>query len=363
MASELLLNLAFKSNHCTRLKAITDMKKTLLFLSLLTIFSSVFSQNNTEPISFELKGAYMGQKLPGLSPELFAPNIISNGLANRDVAISPDGKEMYFTMHTARFQYAIIVCSKLVNGSWTRPKIVPFATDFRYKYLEPTFSYDGNKLFFVSDMPKDGEGDPIAEDIWVVNRVKGAWGKPYNIGAPVNYEGGDFFPSLTRDSTLYFTRNELEGRISNIYRSRLVDGKYSSPEKLPKQINCGTNRFNAYVSPDESFVVVPAVGVDEGPRRVQYYIVFRNEDDTWQKPLALSSEINTPKGTGWSFYISPDKKYIFYMATKPLAKENYPETLSLDFLHKFSQMPQNGNSDIYWIDAKIIENLRPQTKK
>ena len=30
---------------------------------------------------------------------------------------------------------------------------------------------------------------------------------------------------------------------------------------------------------------------------------------------------------------------------------------------KFSEMPQNGNSDIYWVDAKIIEDLRPQTKE
>ena len=338
------------------------MKKAFFILSLLAVFNSSFAQNKTETFPL-LKGQYMGQKLPGLSPELFAPNIISNGLANRDVAISPDGNEMYFTMHTNRFEYAIIVQSKLVNGIWTKPEIVPFATDSRYKYLEPAFSYDGQKLFFVSDQPKDGSDKPVAEDIWVVDRKNNGWGEPYNIGTPVNYEGGDFFPSLTKDGTLYFTRNELEGRISNIYRSRLVDGKYSSPEKLPKQINCGTNRFNAYVSPDESFVVVPAVGVDEGPRRVQYYIVFRNEDDTWQEPLALNSEINTPKGTGWSFYISPDKKYIFYMASKPLAKANHPESLSVDFLHQFSEMPQNGNSDIYWVDAKIIEDLRPQAKK
>ncbi len=361
MASELLLNLAFKSNHYTR-QAITDMKKTLLILSLLAVFNTAFAQSNLETFPV-LKGSYMGQKLPGLSPELFAPNIISNGLANRDVAISPDGKEMYFTMHTARFQYAIIVCSKLVNGSWTRPEVVPFATDSRYKYLEPALSYDGQKLFFVSDRPKDGSVEPVAEDIWAVDRKNDTWGEPYNLGAPVNFEGGDFFPSLTKDGTLYFTRNELEGRISNIYRSRLVDGKYTNPEKLPQQINCGTNRFNAYVSPDESFVVVPAVGVEKDYRGVHYYIVFRNEDDTWQEPLALSSEINTPKGTGWSFYISPDKKYIFYMATKPLAKENHPKSLSVEFLNKFSEMPQNGNSDIYWVDAKILENLRPKTKK
>ncbi|WP_164977402.1 TolB family protein [Ancylomarina salipaludis] len=336
------------------------MKKALLLLSLLAIFNSVFAQNDTETFPI-LRGPYMGQKLPGLNPEIFAPNIISNGLANRDVAISPDGKEMYFTLHTAKFQYATIVYSKLVKGTWTKPEIVPFARDSRYKYLEPAFSYDGKKLFFVSDQPKDDSGK--AEDIWVVDRKQDSWGEPYNLGAPVNFEGGDFYPSLTKDGTLYFTRDELEGQISNIYRSRLVDGKYTTPQKLPSQINCGTNRFNAYVSPDESFVVVPAIGVEEGFRGVHYYIVFRNDDDSWQEPLPLSSKINTARGTGWSFYISPDKKYIFFMATKPFPKEKQPKNLSLDFLHQFSLMPQNGNSDIYWVDAKILEDLKPQTKK
>jgi len=334
------------------------MKKTLLILSLLVLFNPLFAQIDTVPNFPDLKGPYLGQKAPGATPELFAPGIISNGLGNRDVTISPDGQEMYFTTHTAKFQYASIIFSKQVNGSWIQPELAPFATDSRYKYLEPAFSCDGKKLFFVSDRPKDGIGEPGAEDIWVVDRVNDTWGEPYNLGEPVNFEGGDFFPSLTEDGTLYFTRNELEGRISNIYRSRLVDGQYTTPEKLPEQINCGTNRFNAYVAPDESFVVVPAVGVEDGYNGVHYYIVFRNEDDTWLEPLALGSEINTPRGTGWSFYISPDKKYVFYMATKPLPADKLPKSLSLEFFQNFAEMPQNGNPDIYWMEASSIEDIK-----
>ena len=331
------------------------MKKIRFTLSFLLLFTSLLAQNNVERHFPVLKGPYLGQDTPGLTPELFAPNIISNGLANRDVAISPDGKEMYFSVNTTRHEFATIVFTKQIKGVWTKPEVVDFATDSRYKYIEPAFSYDGKKLFFVSNMPKDGKGEPIAEDIWVVEKVNDGWGKPYNLGKPVNFEGGDFFPSLTKNGTLYFTRNELEGRISNIYRSKLVNGKYSTPEKLPKQVNCGTNRFNAYIAPDESFMIVPAVGAEDGYKGVHYYIVYRNKDDSWQEPRVLSSQINTAKGTGWSFYISPDMKYIFYMASKQQDRETQPKSLSIDFLEEFSLMPQNGNSDIYWVDAKILE--------
>ncbi len=46
----------------------------------------------------ELRGPYLGQKLPGMEPEVFAPGIVSTGLATRDVALTPDGEELYFSV-------------------------------------------------------------------------------------------------------------------------------------------------------------------------------------------------------------------------------------------------------------------------
>ena len=46
----------------------------------------------------ELRGPYLGQEPPGLEPEIFAPGIVSTGLATRDIAITPDGGELYFSV-------------------------------------------------------------------------------------------------------------------------------------------------------------------------------------------------------------------------------------------------------------------------
>lgn len=337
------------------------MRKILLFTLMgVAVINFCFSQKNSKfPV---LKGDYLGQKVPSDTPEIFAPGIISNGLANRDVTISPDGKQMFFGVHTTDFSFASILVSKQIKGQWTKPEVVEFATDPRYFYLEPALSFDGQKMFFLSNMPKDSTDNPADEDIWAVDRVGEGWGKPYNLGAPINTEGREFYPSTTKDGTLYFTRAEKGQRVHFIYRSRLVDGKYSTPEKLPEQVNCGANRFNAYVAMDESYMVVPAAGIEGGQGGIDYYIVFRNDDDTWQEPINMGDKINSPTGGEWSFYVSPDNKYIFYMATKTVSPQKLPKVLNADFFMNMQISPENGNADIYWVDAKVIENLRVSRK-
>lgn len=329
-----------------------------LFLAINPGFSQEKEKNNSDfPI---LRGPYLGQKPPGMTPEIFAPGIISNGLSNRDVAISPDRKEMYFGLHTPDFKYATILVTKQIDGIWTKPEVAPFASDPRYIYLEPALGCGGKKLFFLSNMPKDNTDSPGDEDIWVVDKINNKWGKPYNLGKPINSDGKEFYPSITENGTIYFTRADKGQRIHYIYRSRLIEGKYTTSEKLPKQVNWGTNRFNAYVAADESFVVVPAIGVKGGLGGVDYYIVFRNKDDSWEEPINMGPKINSPTGAEWSFYVSPDKKYIFYMATKGPAKEHEPKILNFDFFLNLSSVPQNGNPDIYWVDSKIIEEIKPK---
>lgn len=64
---------------------------------------------------------------------------------------------------------------------------------------------DGNRLFFYSHRnPKLG-----VVDIWTVARgIDGQWGKPENLGAPVNTPGIDFGPGLSGDGQiLFFSRD------------------------------------------------------------------------------------------------------------------------------------------------------------
>lgn len=332
--------------------------KTHLFIIVLSILSSIVYGQNETTVFLNLSGDYLGQKPPTDSAIVFAPNIISDGSVNRDVTISNDGKEMFFGLSSIGFQFATIISTKKVNGMWTKPEVVSFAKDPRYHYLEPMLSSDGTKLFFISDMPKDGGIEPSDDDIWVVDRKNDGWGTPYNLGSPVNTDGDEFFPSIAKNGNIYFTRQKKGERESFIYKSQIVNGKYQLPQKLPSQINCGRDRFNATVSPDETFIIIPTVGMKDGYGGVDYYITFKDKNDKWSEPINMGPKINSVRGREWSLYLTPDLKYIFFMTSRRLELNTHKEELSVDFFNKLSNSPANGNSDIYWISASILKDLK-----
>jgi hypothetical protein len=93
---------------------------------------------------------------------------------------------------------------------------------------------------------------------------------------------------------------------------------------------------------------------------IDYYITFRNEDDTWTGPINMGEQVNTARGGEFSPYVSRDGKYFFFMASRSIPEERVPETLTYDFLQEVYKGSQNGNADIYWIDAGFIQDLRPE---
>ena len=336
--------------------------KSLILLTVLSavVFSGCQQKSNLQKFP-ALSGEYFGQKLPGAEPEVFAESIISTGMYTRDITMTPDGKEIYYCVTIGGFTYSTILVTKLKDGNWTRPEVAPFASDPEIMNFEPFISPDGEKFFFLSNRADTANGDTTAgdQDIWVMDRIDDGWSEPYNIGAPVNSDGAEFFPSVTKDGTIYFTRAPKGRRLHHIYRSKLVDGKYTEPEKLPAQVNTGVNRFNAFVAPDESYIIVPAVGHPVCYGGTDYYISFRNEDDTWTEAINMGDKVNSASPGEFSPYVSPDGKFFFFMTTANKQKivSEFKE-LTYDKIIELYNSPQNGNPNIYWIDASFIEDLR-----
>ncbi len=313
------------------------MKTNLLIPALLILVATACNQtaetSSKETIFPQLSGPYLGQGIPDSIPQLFAPGVVSTGLFTRDMAISPDGKEIYFCVSIGSYTYSTILCSKEVNGEWLPPEIVSFSGGPGVMDFEPALSTDGTRLFFLSNRP-DGDEPLGDQDIWVVDRTPEGWSTPKNLGAPVNTDGGEFYPSLTSDGTLYFTRNEKGSGLNQIFRSKWKNGAFQEPELLPEQVNCGTNRFNAFVAPDESYMIVPAAGMADAFDGVDYYLVFRDSEDRWSEPVNLGEKINFDNTRGWSPYVSPDGKFFFFMATRTheieQAEWNYKHLIELN---------------------------------
>ena len=315
------------------------------------------------PVHSETVDDYLAQEPPGDEPAVFAPGLVSTGLYERDVAITLDGKEFYFGLLSQG--YATIAVCKRINGKWTSPEIAPFSTNPDYMDLEPHITPDGKRMMFLSTRPREGEEAKPGwadQDIWVVDRTESGWGEPYNLGPPVNTDAAEFFPSVTRDGTIYFTRtlNENGKRRSLIVRARMENGNYAEPEILPIAVNPGDDQYNAFIDPDERYLVVCIAGLDDASGRSDYYVCFRNEDDGWRGPINLGHKINTPDNTAPSPYVSPDGKYFFFASTRKTSPGGSESNLrNYSDLQAIQTETGNGRSDIYWVNASFIEALRP----
>jgi Tol biopolymer transport system component len=324
----------------------------LSFVLLLTCCQPGNMQNAKET---PVRGDYFGQMLPGDTARLFAPEIISTGMNERDFAITPDGDEIFFSRDAGNYRYSAIFRSQRVDGSWSVPVVFEYCTNPDYKYIEPALSPDGKKLFFVSTMPA-APGSEGNEDIWVCTRTDGGWSEPRNLGSPVNTTSKEFFPSVTADGTIYYTHLDTVTGEEFIYRSGPVNGVYQQPEKLGANVNIGRARYNAFVAVDESYIIIPAYGMPDSYGATDYYISFRDSLDNWSKPLNMGPQINTAYSREWSASVSPDGMYIFFMSDKPGGA--ITGQLSAASLQNFHNTPQNGNTDIYWISSSVIDGLR-----
>lgn len=299
----------------------------------------------------------LGQTYPGEKAELFASGIASTGLSSRDVTITPEGNEVCFALSSHDFSYASLFISKKTEAGWTQPTILPFATNSKYIFYEPAFSPDGKRIYFLSNRPADGEGAPVSEDIWYSERTENGWGKPVNAGAGVNTASNEFFASLTNDGTLYFTRADTSDGREYIYRAKRQADTFANAERLPRQVNCGTTQFNAFVAPDESYVIVPAFGRDDSFGGADYYISFRNEADEWSEPQNMGSRVNSAAQAEWSPYVSPDGNYFFFMSNR-IPDKARQKRMSYAFFDSLQTNPYNGTSNTFWIQATFIDSLK-----
>jgi hypothetical protein len=340
------------------------MSRLTVIACLAFLFAFVTAADTTAPQPPAPAGPYVGQTTPGDEPVLFAPGIVSTALYTRDIAMTPDGRELYFCVSTGGYSYSVIAVTRLVDGRWTVPEVAPFSADPAYKYAEPCITPDGRQFFFASNRPAGG-GPPREHDwdLWVMDRAGDGWGEPRNLGAPVNTSAGEYFPSVTRDGTLYFTRTDAAAGTNFIYRARRSGEGFAEPEKLPAPVNAAPAQFNALVAPDESFLILPIYGRPDSCGGTDYYILFRKADGSWGEPIHLGPPVSSKSGEEYSPALSPDGKYFFFMSARPAAQAGAPGgRVTLDFLRRTALQPGCGNPAIYWMKASFIERLRPKAE-
>jgi len=333
----------------------------LLFVALLLSVASGATGRDPKPDLPYVKGPYLGQGLPGKEPLLFAPGRLSTGLSERDLTMTPDGGEIYFGLSNGEVSTIMVI--RRTGGAWREAEVAPFARDLAYRNFEPCLSADGKRIFFLSTRPPAGQEPRPGwghQNIWAADRrPDGGWGEPYDLGPPVNTGDEEFYPSVTRDGTLYFTRTPAGKMEPALYRSRLVDGRFATPEKLPEVVGALGMAYNATVDRDERFLIACVAPGGEAGWASRYVVFFRRDDGSWTGGVDLGEPVNQPGGDATSASLSPDGKYLFFASRRadPLEKPADRPLALHDFEARLGR-PRNGASDIYWVDAGFLKGLR-----
>ena len=344
----------------TERKDLKLTERAKLLTALFFIASSTLLLTGCSELPGETGGGpYLGQELPGAEPVIFAEGIVSTGLYTRDLAMTPDGSEIYFCSIVGNYAYTAIFGTRLENGRWTEPATLDFACDPAWMNIEPAIHPDGSRFFFISNRPDTASGKADGDqDIWVADRTTEGWSDAYNLGAPVNSAAPEYFPSITRDGTIYFTREEPGTRMSRIFRARPDGDGFAEPERLPDHVNTTSAQFNAFIDPDERFLIVCAFGRKDSRGSTDYYITFRSEDDKWSELVNMGEPVNTESGLEYSPYISPDGKYFFFMSSRKKPAQD-TDILPLTRMHmmEMHNSPGYGNPAVWWMEAAFIDSL------
>ena len=293
----------FKNSNRSREVRITKMVLLANVISLSTVFAQENMENDPDfPV---LEDRYLGQKPPGLIPELFAPGIVSTKEhLEGEVLFLPDMRELSFTRSGGKYKEPTLFVMQYKKNRWSRKSI-------------PSTDINQYKERFSPNVSEIKSFEPF-KDIPIV-------------GFTISSKG-----------TYYFYVLDFKDGSGHMSYSRPIDGKYEEPQKLSKAINRGKYIAHPFIAPDESYLMWDAE--KEGENTPDIYISFRQKDGSWGEAINMGDKINS------ALYeqrpeVTPDGKYLFFWKGDVKVREDGSRYVI---------------GSPYWVDAQIIENLRPK---
>ena len=206
------------------------VKKDALFNSRRSEYSPMFGSDKYDQIFFtstrdkalgEDKSLITGVKAPDIfvavkdekgkwqKPEAIEGELNSE-YEEGACAFTPDYKTMYLTRCTMDGEAprpAQIYKSSRSDASWSAPELCDIMKDSITSVAHPAVSPDGKWLYFVSDMA----GGMGGLDLWRAELIADGFGSIENLGAPINTQGDEMFPTFRPNGELYYSSDGHQG--------------------------------------------------------------------------------------------------------------------------------------------------------
>lgn len=285
-------------------------------------------------------------------PAIFAPGVISTQDYELNAAFVPDGNSIYFTKSTPQFPgFLTIVVSHYIDSRWSEPEVAEFSG--QYSDADPFVAPDGQKLFFISTRPSGGKLK-MDNDIWMVEKTSEGWDLPQNLGSAVNSSGQELYPTVDRNGTLYFVSMRPGGKgNSDLYSSRIINGRYDQPQNLGDAINTRYGEGDACIASDGSFIIFTSTGRPDDMGGGDLYI-SENKNGSWTPARHLGPKVNSV-AREFCPIISPDGKYLFFTSERGFGDKPLERPLTYRELESNLRGINNHLGNIYQIDMSEVK--------
>jgi hypothetical protein len=290
---------------------------------------------------------------------LVGDGVISTRDYEQNSSFTSDGRTLYFTKRTLWPAYASVLCeSHLVNGQWSEPTVLPFSG---HDYdSDPFVTPDGSRLYFASRRPVDGHAHHD-RDIWYADRTSTGWSAPQRLPAPVNSTADEAYPIIVKDGSLYFTSSPRDSTAQQVdtYRAQWMGDHFAAPEERPGDSERVYGRLQAYVSPDEAYMVFVSWHDDDTKTQAGIYspgdlYVSERKGGTWQRGRHLPAPINSaaaeraPMG-------SSDGRTLYFTSERGFATAHPARAITYEELERHLHESRNGLGDIYEVPIEALE--------
>jgi Tol biopolymer transport system component len=285
-------------------------------------------------------------------PELYGAGLFSTGARDLFIAFSPDQTRALLSRGDQKLETFETFETRLDgHGHWSAPVKPRFAIG--WSTADPHIAPDGKTVFFLSTRPNPGETAVRAtHDIWYAALGSdGEWGEAQHLPAAIDDPDRDeWCPSVAANGNLYFSTERPGGHGgTDLYVARRVAGGYAAPENLGDAINTPAHEFEAWIAPDERYLVFSALHRAGGVGGYDLFVSHRR-DGRWQpaQPLAINTAASE-----YNESVSPDGKWLYFSSTR---RWTGPLGERFDFPRNAAAIAGigNGNDDVYRIPAAAL---------
>lgn len=234
-------------------------------------FSPAFYANGLVFVSSRLKGGMVDHQTGQTYFELFFSPFNQEGIPQKaklfslevnsalhegPVTFDREENTIFFTRSNQQMGvskadkngHVVLKIYQAVRGlyDWEGVTALPFNQD-SFSCMHPALSPDGERLFFVSNMP----GGYGGMDIYMVDREGTVWGDPINLGPEINTARDEAFPFMHESGVLFFASNGHGGLGGmDLFAIDIGSARWGALRNLEFPINTTYDDFGIIIRPD-----------------------------------------------------------------------------------------------------------------